>query len=166
MREEGKIDILSSRILAQTELSLIITELKNQGKTIATTNGCFDLLHVGHVRSLQFAKSQADILIVGVNSDESVKKNKGPLRPIVPEHERAELLLALSYVDYVFVFDDETPMEWLEMIKPHVHVKGSDRELSQILEKDLIEQHGGRIVLFDHTGAHSTTDTIARIKRI
>ncbi len=99
------------------------------GKRVVTTNGCFDILHIGHVRYLSWAKRQGDLLIVGINSDSSVRKLKGPLRPITPEKERVEILAALKAVDAAFIFNESTPERWLAQIKPDIHVKGGDRSM-------------------------------------
>lgn len=133
------------------------------GKRVVTTNGCFDLLHVGHVRALAFARSLGDVLIVGVNSDASVRRSKGPGRPVVPAKERAELLGALESVTVVFIFSTKTPTPWLEQVRPHVHVKSSDYSPEQVVETSVIEKHGGKVVLFPHTGTHSSTALIKKI---
>lgn len=153
----------SIKIVSKEEAISIAKRLHTEGKRIVTTNGCFDILHVGHIRNLGYAKSLGDVLIVGINSDASVRENKGPTRPVVSETERAEMLAAVLFVDHVFIFDDATPIPWLEELRPHVHVKGSDRTIDNILERDVVVQHGGEIVLFPHTGKHSTTGIIERI---
>lgn len=131
--------------------------------TVVTTNGCFDILHVGHVRYLEDAKRHGDLLIVGVNSDASVRRNKGDGRPINPERERAEIIASLKPVDAVFIFDETTPHVWLKKIKPHVHVKGGDRTMDQIVEKDVVEKHSGRIVLVPVVKGKSTTNVLKKI---
>lgn len=131
--------------------------------TVVTTNGCFDILHVGHVRYLEEAKRHGDILIVGVNSDASVKRNKGDSRPINTELERAEIITSLKCVDAVFIFDETTPIEWLGKLQPHVHVKGGDRTIDQIIEKDAVEKTGGKIVLAKVVPGRSTTNVLKKI---
>ncbi len=138
-----------------------------RGKRIVTTNGCFDLLHVGHAMCFEFAKAQGDVLIVGVNTDAWIRKYKNR-EPVVPEKERAYMIAALGSVDYVFTFGSETPHTWIPRIQPHVHVKGSDRAIAdgRLIESDIVEAHGGRVVFFRHTGKHSTSAMIQRAKKI
>src|SRR5580704_3026242 len=123
-----------NKIKSLNQIKKIADTAKAKGSVIVTTNGCFDILHVGHVHNLKKAKSHGDILIVGINSDASVRRYKGKSRPIVPQRERAEVLAALGAVDYVFIFDDDTPIPWISKIKPHIHAKGGDRKLSEIVE--------------------------------
>ena len=137
---------------------------KKKGKKIVTTNGCFDLLHIGHIHSLRAAKKQGDILIVGINSDSSVRKIKGKLRPIVPERERAEIIAELKSVDAVIIFKESDPRKWLVKIKPDIHVKGNDRAIEDIIEKDVIERGGGRVVLLSLKKDRSTTNIINKIQ--
>ena len=138
---------------------------KKRGKKIVTTNGCFDILHVGHIRSLTVAKELGDILVVGINSDASVRALKGNDRPIVPEEERAEVIAALEPVDAVFIFGEPDPRPWLAKLKPHVHAKGSDRSMNEIIEKNVVEAGGGKVVLLPLRKGRSTTDIIKKIKR-
>lgn len=162
----GNIDDTDSKILTIEEAVISAAHARNEGQKVVTTNGCFDILHVGHVRNLQFARSLGDVLFVGINSDQSVQANKGPERPIVPAEERAEVIASLSCVDKVFIFDSLTPIEWLEQIQPAFHVKGSDRTMDQVVEKDVVEKHGGQIVLFPHTQRHSSTTIIERAGKL
>ncbi len=150
------------------EVIKITQKAKGVGKKVVTTSGCFDLLHLGHVRYLEHAKSLGDILIVGVNSDESVKRNKGPRRPLVPQKERAELLVALKPVDFVFIFDEETPARWIQKIKPDVFAKGSDYTVNEIrgVIGNVVEKNGGRIMLVPEVKGRSTTELIRRIARL
>ena len=139
---------MQQKIIKNAEvLKKIVENLKKQNKIIVTTNGVFDILHIGHIRYLQEAKKLGDILIIAVNSDSSVKKNKGPKRPLNNENDRAEALAALECVDYVSIFSEETPLKILEIIKPNVHVKGGDYKISQIIEKGIVEKNNGKIVL-------------------
>ena len=133
------------------------------GKRIAFTNGVFDLLHPGHVRYLEHARSLGDILIVGVNSDRSVRANKGPGRPIMPEAERAEILEALTVVDGVVVFDEDTPYELIKALQPDVLVKGADWAEDAIVGRDVVEQRGGRVVRVPIERGHSTSAIIQKI---
>jgi rfaE bifunctional protein nucleotidyltransferase chain/domain len=138
---------------------------KKKGKKIVTTNGCFDILHVGHIRSLMAAKALGDVLVVGINSDASVRALKGKDRPMVPERERAEIVAALEPVDAVFIFGEKDPRKWLAKLKPNIHAKGSDRNMDAIIEKDVVERGGGKIVLLPLRKGRSTTDLIKKIKQ-
>jgi rfaE bifunctional protein nucleotidyltransferase chain/domain len=139
-------------------------QLRASGKTIVFTNGVFDLLHPGHVRYLQQARSLGDALIVGINSDRSVRAVKGPGRPINPEHERAEILAALTCVDAVVIFDEETPLEIISAIAPDVLVKGADWAENAIVGRDIVEASGGRVVRATIEEGYSTTSILAKIR--
>jgi D-beta-D-heptose 7-phosphate kinase/D-beta-D-heptose 1-phosphate adenosyltransferase len=128
------------------------------------TNGVFDLLHPGHVRYLQRARALGDTLIVGVNSDRSVRANKGAERPITPESERAELLAALAAVDHVVVFDEDTPQEIVTMLQPDVLVKGADWAADAIVGRDVVEARGGKVVRMPVDEGHSTSAIVAKVK--
>lgn len=147
-----------------TELGPFITRLRAAGKTIVFTNGVFDLLHPGHVRYLQHARTLGDVLIVGVNSDRSVRTNKGPGRPITVEAERVELLEALACVDAVVVFDEETPHEIISAVQPDVLVKGADWAEDAIVGRDIVEARGGRVVRVPVEAGYSTTAILAKIR--
>jgi D-beta-D-heptose 7-phosphate kinase/D-beta-D-heptose 1-phosphate adenosyltransferase len=143
---------------------------RRTGKKIVATNGCFDILHVGHVRNLSAAKKLGDVLVVGINSDASVRRNKGPSRPIIPEKERAEMLAALEPVDYVFIFSAETPIRWIRELKPHIHVKGGSKDvlahpLFPMLRKT-VEAGGGKFLLLPHNGGKSTSAIVAKIQKL
>ncbi len=131
--------------------------IRVQGKKIVSTNGCFDILHLGHIRYLQEAKKLGDVLFVGVNSDKSVKAIKGPKRPIQSEQARAEILAALECVDYVCVFEEDTPEELLKRLKPNIHVKGGDYSGVEIPEKKVVESLGGVVKFLNFTEGYSTT---------
>ncbi len=151
----------SNKIKTLEELKDIINDLKAQGKRIATTNGSFDILHVGHVLSLEIAKKQGDVLIVALNSDKSVKSYKSVDRPIVPQEQRAKMLASLSVVDYVVIFDEDDPRNVLSVIKPDVHVKAKSGYKG--IEKDVVEKNNGKIFLFDPVKGFSTTNIINKI---
>jgi len=136
-----------------------------QGQTIVFTNGVFDLLHPGHVRYLQRARQLGDALVVGLNGDRSVGRNKGPERPITPEHERAEILSALACVDAVVIFDEDTPHDLIAAIQPDVLVKGADWAADAIVGRDIVEARGGRVVRVPIEAGHSTTTIVERIRR-
>ncbi len=144
-------------------LQSLLAELRKQGKTIVTTNGCFDILHVGHVRYLEETKKYADILIVALNSDKSVKSIKGEGRPINNEMDRAEVLNALKSVDYVVLFDEDSPMQLLAEIKPDVHTKGADYTVETLPEAKIILENGGRLEFIKFVEGKSTTSTIQKI---
>lgn len=156
---------MTNKIKIISELKKIVLKLKSQNKTIVTTNGVFDILHIGHIRYLQKAKKLGDILIVGLNSDASVKRLKGTKRPINNQNDRAEVLSALECVDYVLIFNEDTPIEWLSEIKPNIHVKGGDYDMGKIIEKEIVEKNGGKIVILPKVPEVSTTDIIERIKK-
>jgi rfaE bifunctional protein nucleotidyltransferase chain/domain len=143
----------------------LVARLRTQGKRIVFTNGVYDLLHPGHVRYLQSARALGDALIVGVNSDRSVRANKGPARPINPETERAEVIAALHCVDAAIVFDQDTPHEIINRLQPDVLVKGADWAVDAIVGRDVVEARGGQVVRMPIEQGFSTTDLIAKIHR-
>lgn len=145
------------------ELQTLLKELRKAGKTIVTTNGCFDILHVGHVRYLEETKKYGDILIVALNSDKSVKSIKGEGRPINNEMDRAEVLNGLKSVDYVVLFDENSPANLLAEIKPDVHTKGADYNVDTLPEAKIIMENGGRLEFIQFVPGKSTTSTIAKI---
>jgi len=151
------------RVVNINELLEKINGLKSENKVIVTTNGCFDILHVGHVRYLNQAKALGDTLIVCLNTDKSVKKLKGDSRPINSENDRAEVLAGLSSVDYVILFDEETPSDLLGIIKPGIHVKGGDYNVDTLPESKVIQQAGGKIMFLPFVEGKSTTGIINKI---
>ena len=148
------------KIFQRKELAAIIQRLKSEGKVVVTTNGCFDVLHLGHLRYLQAARQQGDALVVAVNSDSSVRELKGENRPLIPDVERAEMLAGLECVDYVVIFPELTPIELLADLKPNIHVKGGDYKLEQLIEKDIVEKNGGRVLVGLNVQGKSTTNLI------
>ena len=155
--------MIDSKIKSLNELIKIVDKLKSQNKKIVTTNGVFDILHAGHVKYLEEAKKLGNILIVGVNTDESVKENKGDKRPINDEKSRAAVLAALESVDYIFLFNEKDPRDWLSKIKPNIHVKAGDYKLSQIIEKEVVEKNGGKVIITSSEKDYSTTKIINKI---
>lgn len=153
-------------LVKQSELNNLLKQLRAQGKTIVTTNGCFDILHVGHVRYLEKAKSFGDVLIVALNSDKSVKSIKGDSRPINNENDRAEILSALRSVDYVVLFDEDSPIKLLLQIKPDVHTKGADYTVETLPEAKGIIEAGGRIEFISFVEGKSTTAVIEKMRKI
>ena len=139
--------------------------LRTAGKAVVFTNGVFDLLHPGHVRDLQQARTLGDALIVGVNSDRSVRANKGPGRPITPEQERAEILAALACVDAAVIFDEDTPQDLIAALQPDVLVKGADWAADAIVGRDIIERRGGKVVRVAIEPGHSTTKMLEKIRK-
>jgi rfaE bifunctional protein nucleotidyltransferase chain/domain len=148
------------------EARRLVDELRASGKTTVFTNGVFDLLHIGHLRYLREARGLGDALLVGVNSDRSVRLLKGPGRPITAEQERAEILAALTCVDGVVIFDEETPIELIQAIQPDVLVKGSDWAEDAILGRDIVEARGGRVVRIAIQPGQSTTRMVEKIKNL
>lgn len=154
----------SHKILDEAALAARVEVDRAAGLSHAFANGCFDLLHVGHVRYLEAAKSEADRLIVAVNADASVCALKGEGRPIMPERERAELVAALRAVDYVVVFPDRTVDRLLQTLRPAVHCKGTDYTADTVPERDIVRAYGGRTAIVGDPKDHSTRDLLARIK--
>ncbi|ACL70399.1 D-glycero-beta-D-manno-heptose 1-phosphate adenylyltransferase [Halothermothrix orenii] len=155
---------MRNKIQDINSLQTIVQTLKQGGKTLVFTNGCFDLIHVGHIRYLYRARSFGDILIVAVNSDSSVRQLKGENRPIINERERAELLSALEMVDYVFIFDELTCSNVIKEIKPDVYVKGGDYTLETLPEWPVVKELGSRVELVKEVKGKSTTEIINKIK--
>ncbi len=151
------------KVLTIEELVEELIPLKQKNKIIVTTNGCFDILHVGHVRYLQKSAELGDILIVCLNSDNSVKKLKGPTRPLNNENDRAEILAALACVDYVVIFDEQTPVNYLEKIKPNIHTKGGDYNADNLPETKVIRDNGGRLEFISFVEGKSTTGLLNKI---
>ncbi len=137
--------------------------LREEGLKVVFTNGCFDILHAGHVRYLAKARSLGDLLVVGLNSDASVKKIKGPKRPVVPEEERAELLSALEAVDFIFLFDDDTPIKVIDGVRPDILVKGADWKHGEIVGEDIVKASGGKVVRVKLVDGKSTTNIIEKV---
>lgn len=142
----------------------VVTGWRAEGRTVALANGVFDLLHVGHVRYLQGAKALADRLVVAVNSDASTRAYKGPGRPVIPEHERAELVAALACTDLVVVFSEPDVRRVLRTLKPDVHVKGTDYTPESIPERAEVEAYGGRVAVAGDPKDHSTTELMSKLK--
>ena len=154
-----------ARIRTHDEVRALVSRLRSAGRRIVFTNGVFDLLHPGHVRYLQQARALGDALIVGMNGDESVRRNKGPERPINPERERAEVLAALACVDAVVIFDEDTPADIVRLVEPDILVKGADWPADQIVGRDTVEARGGRVVLMPVEEGYSTSAIVDRVKR-
>ena len=158
--------MINKKIVSIKKLIPIAKKLKKQNKKIVTTNGVFDIIHLGHVKYLEQAKKLGDILIVGVNTDASVKMNKGDKRPINDEKSRVGVLAALESVDYVFLFNEKDPRKWLRKIKPNLHVKAGDYKLKRIIEKEIVEKNGGKIIIAKMQNDYSTTNLINKILKV
>lgn len=158
--------MLETKIKTRDKLKGIVEELKKQKKRVVFTNGCFDIVHYGHVKCLEDAKSKGDILIVAVNSDASVKKIKGPDRPIVNQDGRSRVIAALESVDYVMLFDEETPYDCIKLVLPDILVKGGDWGKDDIVGSDVVQKNGGKVVTIPVVEGYSTTEIINKAKRI
>ena len=156
---------MNAPVLTESDLIKAVDKERRRGRSIAFANGCFDLLHVGHIRYLQDAARQADVLIVGVNGDDSVCKLKGPGRPVMAERERAELISAIRGVSYVTIFRDESPARLLGVIRPDVHCKGTDYTAESVPERDVVQSYGGRVAIVGDAKNHSTSEILQRMKR-
>jgi D-beta-D-heptose 7-phosphate kinase/D-beta-D-heptose 1-phosphate adenosyltransferase len=157
--------LASDKVLSRDDLATRVAGLRTSRGPIVFTNGVFDLLHVGHVRYLEFARSQGGMLIVGVNSDASVRKlAKGPERPIVPQADRAEVVAALACVDYVCIFDETRPDATILAIKPDVHVKSAQYRAEDLPEAAAVREVGGRIVIAPHVEGRSTSGLVAKLR--
>ncbi len=152
-----------ARILLDNELASHLAADRAAGRTVAFANGGFDMLHVGHVRYLEAAKREADVLVVAVNSDASVRAAKGEGRPVLPESARAELVAALRCVDYVTIFSDPTVDRLLTLLKPDVHCKGTDYTVDTVPERETVRSYGGRIAIVGDPKDHSTTSLLSRL---
>ena len=148
----------------RVELTALVADVRKSGGKVVLANGAFDLLHVGHVRYLQAAKAFGDVLVVAVNSDASVRRAKGPTRPVVPEDERAELVAALACVDYVVVFADDTVVPIIQALKPDVHAKGTDYTVGTVPERDEVIRNGGVVKIAGDPKDHSTTALVGKLK--
>lgn len=152
------------QVLSQSAIQSALSPLQKSGKKIVFTNGCFDLLHVGHIRYLQEARRQGDLLVVGVNSDASTKRLKGPTRPVQNENDRAEILAALGCVDFSIIFEEDTPLELIKKVLPQVLVKGGDWKIDQIVGSDVVIANGGVVKSLLFVDGRSTTKIIEKAK--
>lgn len=155
--------ISSAPVLERNRLVARVAIERRRGATIVLANGCFDLFHVGHVRYLAGARNLGDCLIVGINSDVQVRKLKGENRPFMPEAERAEIVAALRYVDYVTIFDEPTVEELIRAIKPDFHAKGTDYTTDTVPEREIVKEYGGKVAIVGDPKDHSSTDLIKRV---
>jgi len=153
-----------NKIIERETLRNKLEALRKKGKKIAFTNGCFDILHVGHVRYLREAKKTADVLVLALNSDSSVRSIKGEKRPLVPENERAEVLAALEFIDFVTIFPELTPLELINYLKPDVLIKGGDWPEEKVVGREEIKKWGGRVAIIPEIEGKSTTNIVEKIK--
>ncbi|MBI2089977.1 MAG: D-glycero-beta-D-manno-heptose 1-phosphate adenylyltransferase [Deltaproteobacteria bacterium] len=156
---------MQQKVCKITDLKKLLARAKSQGKKVVFTNGCFDLLHRGHLHLLREAKKLGDLLVVGLNSDSSVKAIKGPNRPILPESDRAELIAALEMVDYVVLFSDPDPHRLIQELRPDVLVKGGDWAKEAVVGADIVESTGGTVAVVPYLGGYSTTEIIERMQK-
>tara|TARA_B100000315_G_C14268726_1_gene447644 strand:+ start:111 stop:569 length:459 start_codon:yes stop_codon:yes gene_type:complete len=150
-------------VLSREDAKQTVDQLKTAGKTVVFTNGCFDILHIGHIRYLKEARELGDVLIVGLNSDASVKKLKGEKRPLIQQDQRAEVLDSLESVDYVVIYDENTPEQLIRELKPGIQAKGGDYTPEQVPEKKALEEYGGRLEILKLVDCDSTTDIISKL---
>lgn len=153
----------SDKIISLSKLKTVVAKLSAKKKRIVFTNGCFDLIHVGHIKYLEKAKALGDILIVGINSDSSMKKIKGTKRPIVEQGDRARIIAALEYVDYVTIFNETTPFKLIKIIEPQVLVKGADWRLNKVVGAEFVKSRGGKAISIPLIKGRSTSDLIRKI---
>jgi D-glycero-beta-D-manno-heptose 1-phosphate adenylyltransferase len=158
------VHVTPAPVLSIAEAASWVAAQRAAGRSVVFTNGVFDLVHPGHVTYLAAARAEGDVLIVAINSDRSVRANKGPSRPILPEHERAELIGALDVVDAVVIFDDETPATIVAALQPDVLVKGADWAHDAIVGRDTVEARGGRVVRIEVVPGYSTSRIVARMQ--
>ena len=154
-----------ARIVSRQELKELVESDRAAGRTVALANGCFDLLHVGHIRYLEAASAEADRLVVAINDDQSVARLKGEGRPVMPEADRAELVGGLRAVDYVVLFSEPTVTGLLEELRPDVHCKGTDYTEDTVPERDAVRAYGGRVAIVGDPKDHSTRDLLSRIRK-
>ncbi len=157
--------IIKDKIKSPQKLRSIFAKLKRQGKKTAFTNGCFDIIHYGHVNYLEKARKKADVLIVAINSDSSIRRIKGDKRPIVKLKDRQGVVAALESVDFVTSFNQNTPSEIIKLLKPDILVKGGDWNKNEIVGKDTVESCGGRVIIIPYIKGQSTTQIIKRIEK-
>jgi rfaE bifunctional protein nucleotidyltransferase chain/domain len=155
---------VSDKVKSLDELETLTAAARTNGKIVVFTNGCFDLLHRGHIYLLREAKALGDLLVVAINSDQSVKANKGPTRPILAETDRLELIASMEMVDYVLLFDEPDPYNIISILRPHILVKGGDWSAEEVIGGDLVQGNGGKVVVVPYLKGFSTTEIIAKLR--
>ncbi len=153
----------TERVVDRSELERKVADARVRGRRIVFANGCFDMLHVGHVRYLEGAKALGDVLVVAVNSDEQVRKQKGADRPLIPQDQRAEIVGSLEAVDFVTIFDEPTVSELLLALKPDIHAKGTDYTVDTVPERDVVRSYGGRVAIAGDPKEHSSSEMIEKV---
>jgi D-beta-D-heptose 7-phosphate kinase/D-beta-D-heptose 1-phosphate adenosyltransferase len=165
-RIRGMQYLAPGKIKTQAEIVQVVAEARRKNKRIVFTNGCFDLLHIGHITYLQFAKAQGDILIVAVNTDESVRRLKGPSRPILDQTHRGQILSAIQWIDYIIFFGEDTPLELIKLVRPDILIKGAQYNKEEVVGADFVESYGGEVRLAPMVNGISTTDIVHRIREL
>lgn len=160
---KARASTIDAKIKTLAQIKKIIARHRRNGKKIAFTNGCFDILHYGHVKYLEEAKQTANLLVVGLNSDTSVRKIKGKSRPLNTERDRARVLAALSFVDYITIFSEETPLGLIKSLEPDVLIKGGDWDAARIVGADIVKASGGKTIVIPYQKGYSTTGLIEKI---
>lgn len=155
---------MSEKVKSLDELETLTAAARTNGKIVVFTNGCFDLLHRGHIYLLREAKALGDLLVVAINSDQSVKAIKGPTRPILAETDRLELIASMEMVDYVLLFDEPDPYNIISILRPHILVKGGDWSAEEVIGGDLVQGNGGKVVVVPYLKGFSTTEIIAKLR--
>lgn len=156
---------IQQKVISQAQAKQFSQHLRKEGKLIVFTNGCFDIIHPGHVNYLLDAATLGDVLFIGVNSDESVRRLKGPSRPIIPEKERCLHLACFEFVDFVVLFEENTPEKLIRLIEPDILVKGSDYQIEQIAGADFVLQRGGQVITIPLTEGYSTTSILKKLEQ-
>jgi D-glycero-beta-D-manno-heptose 1-phosphate adenylyltransferase len=160
-----KFELIKSKIVSKETLEPLLNVMKFKSKTVVFSNGCFDILHRGHVEYLSKSASLGNVMIIGLNSDASVRRLKGPNRPVQDEQSRAMILASLQFVNYVVLFDEDTPYKLIDFIKPDILVKGSDYKEDEIVGADIVKKNGGKVITIDLVEGYSTTSIIERSKK-
>ena len=156
----------SHKVMTLPSLAELVTKWRSSGEKVVFSNGCFDIIHLGHIDYLEKASQLGTKLIIGINSDRSVKRNKGPQRPVQPEQARARLLAALAFVDAVVLFEEDTPLKLIETLRPHILVKGDDWAIDKIVGADVVTREGGEVKTIPLVKGYSTTSIIEKIKNL
>jgi D-beta-D-heptose 7-phosphate kinase/D-beta-D-heptose 1-phosphate adenosyltransferase len=158
-------DPTSRKIISREDMAPLLDGHRSKGEKIVFTNGCFDVLHAGHIQYLEQARALGDVLVIGLNSDASVRRLKGPSRPLVPQNDRARILAALEAVSYVMIFEEDTPAETLGLLRPDIHVKGGDYSGDDLPEGEIVRAYGGTVKVLEFLQGRSTTALVKKIRR-
>ncbi|MBN2669602.1 MAG: D-glycero-beta-D-manno-heptose 1-phosphate adenylyltransferase [Bacteroidales bacterium] len=158
------IDRIRDKILNQDQLKKILSQIRAEEQSVVFSNGCFDLVHLGHIEYLSKAADLADVFILGLNTDESVQRLKGTKRPLQDQKSRAMLMASLSFIDYVVLFNEDTPYELIQTVQPDVLVKGDDYKIEEVVGFDIVQKKGGKVITIELTKGYSTTNIVEKIK--